>query len=177
MRLELKKSCLAEKKKRSNLAAERSYTTFNTPLGYLNVVYDEYYIYQSYFGSQIYEQRSDPMSALIVEELQKYFSNPRHSFQLPVKPQGTAYQQRVWQALLAIPSGQTISYGDLAMRLASSARPVGQACKKNPIALFIPCHRVVGKHSPGGYMGQVEALQYKLDLLQHETQQNWSVNP
>ncbi len=159
------------------MIAERIHTTFETPLGVLNVVYDEYYIYQSFFGSTPLEKRSDSMSMLIADELNNYFSNSRHSFQLPIKPQGTAYQQKVWQALLAIPSGQTISYGDLALRLCSSARPIGQACKKNPVALFIPCHRVVGKDNPGGYMGQADALSYKLNLLKHETRQPWLTSP
>lgn len=149
---------------------EHSYATFKTPFGVLNVAYDEYYIYQSYFGTNQYVNRSDKMSDLIAEELDKYFSNSRHSFQLPIKPQGSAFQQKVWQALLVIPSGQTITYGELAKRLGNSARPIGQACKKNPIALFIPCHRVVGKYNPGGYMGQPEALKYKLALLDHEQQ-------
>jgi len=72
--------------------------------------------------------------------------------------------------LLVIPAGRTTTYGDLANKLQSSPRAIGQACKKNPLAIFIPCHRVVGKNNCGGYMGREDALPYKLALLQHEGQ-------
>jgi len=85
-------------------------------------------------------------------------------------PQGTAFQQKVWGALLDIPSGTTMTYGELAKELQSSARAVGQACKNNPTPIIIPCHRVVSKQGKGGYLGQTEGkLAYiKTWLLQHE---------
>lgn len=98
----------------------------------------------------------------------QFLQNNRLPFQLPLKPHGTPYQLRVWNALLVIPVGRTITYGELAKTLESSPRAIGQACKKNPVTLFIPCHRVVGKQGYGGYMGKVEALPYKLGLLKHE---------
>ncbi|CDZ77959.1 Methylated-DNA--protein-cysteine methyltransferase, constitutive [Legionella massiliensis] len=145
-------------------------TAFKTPAGWLEVQYDEHYIYRAIF-TQIptHHKETNGLTATIARELDKYFSNPHHRFQLPLKPHGTVYQQRVWNALLVIPVGRTVSYGELAQSLQSSPRAVGQACKSNPLALFIPCHRVVGKHDQGGYMGRVDALCYKTSLLEHES--------
>jgi methylated-DNA-[protein]-cysteine S-methyltransferase len=75
---------------------------------------------------------------------------------------------------LLIPAGQTLTYGELSLKLQSSPRAIGQACKRNPIALFIPCHRVVGKKDLGGFMGDPEALLYKKLLLGHEEYLNGS---
>ena len=107
------------------------------------------------------------MAQFILNQLRIFNKNPQHTFQLPLKPQGTLYQLRVWNALLAIPAGHPVTYGDLARVLKSAPRAIGQACKRNPIALFIPCHRVVGQKNLGGYMGHLD-LPYKTALLQHE---------
>ncbi len=87
-----------------------------------------------------------------------------------MQAQGTPFQRRVWRALQDIPPGQTRSYGELAARLGSGARAVGNACRRNPVPLIVPCHRVVGAHGPGGFSGQTggAALQRKLWLLAHE---------
>jgi methylated-DNA-[protein]-cysteine S-methyltransferase len=105
---------------------------------------------------------------LVANEISAYCNNPHHRFQLPLKPLGSNYQLKVWSALLVIPVGRTLTYGELALSIQSSPRAIGQACKSNPLALFIPCHRVVGKNNNGGYMGQASALKYKLALLEHE---------
>jgi methylated-DNA-[protein]-cysteine S-methyltransferase len=99
-----------------------------------------------------------------------YFSRTPHMPPPPLKPQGTPFQQRVWQRLLQIPSGAVVRYGELAQELGSSARAVAGACRANPIPLIIPCHRVIAATGPGGYMGQSggEALAIKRWLLQHE---------
>ncbi|KTD08069.1 methylated-DNA--[protein]-cysteine S-methyltransferase [Legionella jamestowniensis] len=144
-------------------------TPFNTPVGWLEVEYDEHYVYHVTFTeSPQFSANTNQLTALITKELENYFNNPNHRFQLALKPQGTPYQQLVWNALLVIPVGRTITYGELAATLQSSPRAIGQACKSNPIALFIPCHRVIGKNSQGGYMGRIDALQYKINLLAHE---------
>jgi len=145
-------------------------TAFKTPAGWLEVQYDEHYIYRATFTQTPgHQQETNDLTATIALELDNYFNNPHHRFQLSLKPHGTTYQQRVWNALLVIPVGQTMTYGELAQSLQSSPRAIGQACKSNPITLFIPCHRIVGKHDQGGYMGCVEALCYKTSLLEHET--------
>jgi methylated-DNA-[protein]-cysteine S-methyltransferase len=144
-------------------------TAFNTAVGWLQIEYDEHDIYHANFtGSPSSSKTVNQLTNTIAIEIDYYFCNPHHRFQLPLKPQGTPYQQRVWNALLAIPVGRTLSYGELAKTLQSSPRAIGQACKSNPLALFIPCHRVVGKNSCGGYMGQTTALHYKTGLLRFE---------
>ncbi|STX27825.1 Methylated DNA-protein cysteine methyltransferase [Legionella beliardensis] len=147
-------------------------TSFETPAGWLHLEFDEHYIYHSRFTKHpIISSETNKLSSFIASELNAYFHDCHHRFQLPLKPQGTLYQQRVWNALLVIPVGRTITYGDLAKSLQTSPRAIGQACKSNPLALFIPCHRVVGKMTYGGYMGQIEALDYKIRLLDHEDYQ------
>ncbi len=145
-------------------------TAFKTPAGWIEIQYDEHFIHRARFThSPNFTSQNNQLTTVIDRELQDYFSNPHHRFQLSLKPQGTAYQQRVWNALLVIPVGRTVTYGDLAKSLQSSPRAVGQACKANPVTLFIPCHRVVGKNNQGGYMGRVDALCFKTHLLQHES--------
>lgn len=144
-------------------------TAFNTPVGWLEVECDEHYIHRANFTeSPTLNKIVNQLTKTIAMEIDYYFQNPHHRFQLPLKPQGTPFQQRVWNALLVIPVGRTLTYGELAKTLQSSPRAIGQACKNNPLALFIPCHRVVGKSDCGGYMGQTTALHYKTDLLRHE---------
>ena len=135
------------------------------------MAYDEHYIYHAAFiehSSNKHTKASGPLGTLITNQLNAYADNPHHRFQLPLKPLGSTYQQQVWNSLLVIPVGRTMTYGELATILQTSPRAIGQACKKNPLALFIPCHRVVGKNDQGGYMGRANALKYKLALLRHE---------
>lgn len=106
-----------------------------------------------------------------VSQFQTYFRNPRHRFTLPLSPSGTAFQARVWKALRLIPAGMTLSYGELARKVSSSARAIGGACRANPIPIIIPCHRIVAAHSMGGIMGVTSGrgLQLKQRLLIHES--------
>jgi len=106
----------------------------------------------------------------VCQQLRLYFTNPRHSFHVPLTLSGTAFQQRVWRALRRIPAGQTLSYGALARKLATSARAVGNACRANPVPIVIPCHRVVAANGAGGFMGKRSgsALRLKHRLLEHE---------
>ena len=145
-------------------------SAFKTPFGWLDMTFDEHYIYRAVFTDNPVEKPHghSKQAQLIISELGNYTDNCNHRFQLPLKPQGSIFQQRVWNALLVIPVGRTVTYGELANNLQSSPRAIGQACKSNPLAIFIPCHRVVGKNSQGGYMGRADALCYKTSLLQHE---------
>ena len=99
--------------------------------------------------------------------LDRYFAGERpNPAELKLSPKGTAFQQRVWQELLRIPYGRTVSYGSLAAHLGSSARAVGSAVGRNPISVIIPCHRVLGADgSLGGYAG---GLENKMKLLRLE---------
>ena len=109
-------------------------------------------------------------AATVCKQLLQYLENPDMEFTVPFKASGTAHQQKVWQAMLAIPRGQTRSYGELAAQLKSGAQAVGQACGANPIPIVIPCHRVVAKSGLGGFMRHAsgEALDIKRWLLAHE---------
>ena len=101
--------------------------------------------------------------------LDLYFSGAKPDFTPRLAPQGTPFQQSVWGELLAIPYGHTVSYGYIAQRLrCRSAQAVGGAVGRNPIALIIPCHRVIG--SNGQLTGYAYGLDRKQWLLSHETQ-------
>lgn len=102
--------------------------------------------------------------------LARYFSNPRTRFDAPLVLDGTPFQHRVWRALQRIPSGRVITYGELARQLKTSARAVGNACRANPVPLFVPCHRVVAADGQGGFMGSRRgaAVALKAWLLAHE---------
>lgn len=86
-------------------------------------------------------------------QVEAYFAGERESFDLPLAPQGTEFQRRVWRELTAIPKGRVLTYGELASRLSSSPRAIGGACGANPIPVIIPCHRVLARGGLGGYSG------------------------
>lgn len=104
-------------------------------------------------------------------QIRAYLNNPRHEFDLPCVLRGTAHQRAVWQGICAIPSGSTLTYGELARRLGSGPRAVGAACGSNPIPIVVPCHRVVAAGGRlGGFMHSRAAfpLDIKRWLLAHE---------
>jgi methylated-DNA-[protein]-cysteine S-methyltransferase len=116
-----------------------------------------------------------PVLVRAAAQLQAYFSSPATAqracgfvFDLPLQPQGTAFQQAVWQALLVLAPGDLLSYGALAQQLGrpAAARAVGAAVGRNPIGIIIPCHRVVG--SGGALTGYAGGLHRKTALLLHE---------
>ena len=116
-------------------------------------------------------QRATSVFAKIVcEQLLHYLENPDAQFSVPLKLHGTKHQQKVWQAMLAIPRGQTRSYGEIAAELKSCAQAVGQACGANPIPVIVPCHRVVGKAGLGCFAHHASGgpLDIKRWLLAHE---------
>jgi len=102
--------------------------------------------------------------------LDRYFQGEPMHQDLIKMDQGTDFQQKVWRIMLQIPYGQTLSYGEVSTKLGSAPRAVGQACKRNPMPIFIPCHRIVGKHSIGGYEGAISGhkISRKQWLLAHE---------
>lgn len=106
----------------------------------------------------------------VCRELSAYLRNPRRRFKLPLAIAGTDFQQRVWRALRRIPAGKVLSYGELARKLKTGPRAVGNACRANPIPVVIPCHRVVAANGHGGFMGKTggKALAIKDWLLTHE---------
>jgi len=101
----------------------------------------------------------------VIEQLQRYFAGEQFEFQLALAPEGTPFQQRVWQELRRIPYGETISYQELARRVGdpNSVRAVGRANGANPIAVVVPCHRVIG--ADGSLTGYAGGLERKRALL------------
>jgi len=100
-------------------------------------------------------------------ELEEYFAGERREFSVALEPAGTPFQMRVWQALRAIPYGETISYLELARRVESprAFRAVGQANGRNPLSIIVPCHRVIAADgSLGGYGGGLERKRFLLAL-------------
>ena len=102
-----------------------------------------------------------------VAQMEAYFAGDLDQFDLPLATVGTPFQQQVYAAMLAIPMGQTRTYGDIAAKLGVPAHPVGQACGSNPIPIIIPCHRVVASDGIGGYSG-AGGVEMKIRLLRHE---------
>jgi methylated-DNA-[protein]-cysteine S-methyltransferase len=102
--------------------------------------------------------------------LADYFAGRLTTFDLPCAPVGTPFQRRVWAEMARIPFGTTITYGELARRVGSSARAVGNACGANPLPIVLPCHRVLAASGLGGYSG-FGGADTKTWLLAHESRQ------
>ncbi len=113
---------------------------------------------------------TDPLAQAAVAALQRYSIDPRSEFDLPLQLDGTDFQRRVWRTLQGLKSGETVSYGELAARLGSGARAVGNACRRNPVPLIVPCHRVIAKNGLGGFAGDRDGgwTAIKRRLLEHE---------
>jgi methylated-DNA-[protein]-cysteine S-methyltransferase len=133
-------------------------------------------IYTAVHDSQRPNPVSEPQNIedrLLRQTLQQilaYFKTPQFRFDLPLNPHGTGFQQSVWQYLRSIPAGEVCSYGEVAADLNSSPRAVGNACRRNPLPLVVPCHRVVSAAGIGGFAGHTVGTQIdiKKQLLAHE---------
>lgn len=101
------------------------------------------------------------------QQLQDYFAGIRHAFDLPLAPQVSDFQKRFGQTLCNIPFGETRTYGDLAKLMGRPAQAIGQACGANPIAIIVPCHRVLAASGLGGYSG-AGGIEAKVKLLRLE---------
>lgn len=115
-------------------------------------------------------EASSSVSALLVEagrQLHEYFASRRQAFDLPLAPAGSPIHKNVWRLMREIPFGRTATYGALARQLGCAAQPVGSACAANPIAILIPCHRVVAASGLGGFSGG-DGVESKRFLLRHE---------
>ena len=150
-------------------------TVVDTPLGPLRVVGTARGLTEVGFTEGDRPVQKGPaqqeVPELLVEtnrQLQEYFEGQRQHFTLPLAPRGTAFQQRVWQELRKIPWGTTTTYRDIAQRIGqpTAVRAVGSANGRNPVAIVIPCHRVIG--SDGSLTGYAGGLATKRRLLQLE---------
>jgi len=144
---------------------------YETPIGRLAIAETEGAVSHLRFDGAAplagYEPKETPAIRQAGEQLLAYFSGQRTSFDIPLHLKGTPFQQSVWSALQAIPFGETRSYKDIAAQVGNSkaVRAVGMANNRNPIPIFIPCHRVIGTGgSLVGYAGGLSAKQLLLDL-------------
>ena len=132
-----------------------SHCTIESPVGPLTLTARDRAIVAVGFGGDGNDRA--PANGVLAEaalQLSEFFAGTRRTFDLPLAPAGTPFRLRVWEALRAIPYGETMSYGALALSLDTAPRAVGGACGANPIALIIPCHRVVGAGGAlGGFSG------------------------
>ena len=151
---------------------------YESPLGRMLLAADgdglagAWFYGQRYFARGLEDDEKNveleaPALAAARRWLDAYFAGERPSAaDVPLAPRGTAFQRRVWDALLAIPYGETRTYGELAAALGSSPRAVGSAVGKNPVSVIIPCHRVVG--ADGSLTGYAGGLDRKCALLELE---------
>ena len=116
------------------------------------------------WGGENYDDDT-PLLRAAVQQLEDYFAGRLKLFELPLAPQGNALQQAVWKQMLAIPFGETKTYGDIAKAVDSLPQPVGQACGANPIPILIPCHRVVAAGGGSGGFSAPGGLETKYRLL------------
>ena len=112
------------------------------------------------------------MAAQVCRQIRQYLDDPsaHRRFSISCAATGTPFQKKVWNELDRIPCGKVITYGELAQKLHTSARAVGNACRRNPIPVVVPCHRVVSASGIGGYSGETggDKLRIKAWLLRHE---------
>jgi methylated-DNA-[protein]-cysteine S-methyltransferase len=146
----------------------------DSPLGRLGILIVDQKIHRLDYidASTRLRAASTAFEHRIVQQLGNYFEHPGANFSVPFELAGTPFQQRVWRALIQIPAGETLTYGELAARLGSGARAVGNACRRNPLSIIVPCHRVVAASGIGGYSGSTSGpvLERKRWLLGHENQ-------
>ena len=147
------------------------YVLMDSPLGNLTIAEEEGSLRHLSLGKAPEPEwrKVESLQCPVVEQLQEYFAGCRTEFNLELDPQGTPFQQEVWSALTRIPYGETSSYGRLAQELGrtGAARAVGAANGSNPIAIVIPCHRVIG--ASGKLTGYAYGLEAKSLLLELES--------
>ncbi|MDI2112745.1 methylated-DNA--[protein]-cysteine S-methyltransferase [Commensalibacter nepenthis] len=143
-----------------------SQMSFHSPIGELSIAEDNGFIVSVDWGWGSIQEET-PLLIKVKKQFDAYFDGQLKQFDLPVRPFGTNYQLKVWQALQAIPYGETRSYQDLVKIAGGSPRSIGGANGANPLPLIIPCHRVIGKNGLGGYSGG-EGLETKEYLLNME---------
>ena len=150
------------------------YTFVDSPIGPLLLSGNNHQLQGLYFssgkkarGADANWERFDEPFRQATKQLQQYFAGERFSFDLDLAPQGTEFQLKVLQALQRIPYGETCSYAEIAQQIENpkAVRAVGAANGNNPIALIIPCHRVIGSNgSLTGFGGGLDAKRYLLEL-------------
>ena len=148
------------------------YSYIDCPLGRMFVQGDGQFLtglfmpeHKGWRGPDASWRRSDAPFTVVREQLAEYFAGGRQQFDVPLKLAGTRFQLQVWQELVRIPFGTTISYGQLAQRVGkpTASRAVGHANGRNPISIIVPCHRVIGTDGKlTGYAGGIDKKQWLL---------------
>lgn len=141
---------------------------YKSPVGFLRILSNGTSITEIKFMDSDGPEDPDTHTESARTQLREYFEGNRDSFQLNLQPDGTEFEQRVWEQLLDIPKGSTTSYGSLAKKIGdkNASQAVGRANGKNPIAIVIPCHRVIGSDNKlTGYAGGADRKEW---LLKHE---------
>jgi methylated-DNA-[protein]-cysteine S-methyltransferase len=156
---------------------------YHSPVGMIRIASDLQYITEVHFLNQIPEingpinQPSDSPKVLdqCTTQLMEYFNGVRKNFDLPIQQDGTSFQKRVWNELLTIPYGKTISYLQLSKQLGDpkAIRAAASTNGKNKIAIIVPCHRVIG--TSGDLVGYAAGLARKKWLLQHEAKRTYGI--
>jgi methylated-DNA-[protein]-cysteine S-methyltransferase len=151
-----------------------THTVVDSPVGELILVAEDGVLAGVYFANQRRRPRGDELGqrddtgfAAVTRQLAEYFTGTRTEFDLPLAPRGDEFDLRVWELLRAIPYGETRSYGDLARELGDPllAQRVGAANGRNPLAVVVPCHRVIGADgSLTGYAGGLDRKRFLLEL-------------
>ena len=147
---------------------------YHSEVGYLTILSDDYYIRKISFGKSGPDPSTEwhpdhPLLLEVEQQLIEYFDGKRQTFTLPIAFNGTPFQIAVWNTLQQIPYGEMITYGTLAQMIGKpkAARAVGGGCNKNPIAIIIPCHRVIGANgSLTGFGGGITVKEKLLALEQ-----------
>ena len=150
-----------------------AYTTIDSPIGEILLTAEGGALTRLYMSPFAVDPawKHDPAAlAEPARQLAEYFAGERTEFELDLAPAGTEFQQRVWALLLAIPFGETTTYGALADELGNprTVRAVGLANGRNPISIVVPCHRVIG--ADGSLVGYGGGLERKRTLLAHEAE-------
>jgi len=154
--------------------AVKDYTAIiDSPCGMLGILDDGKVVRAINFiynKAQARAPRSE-LSEVTATQLASFFSDATFQFDLPLVPSATPFQSRARDALLRIPVGETRSYGNVAKTIRSSARAIAGACRRNPLPIIVPCHRVVAFNGLGGFSGKLdgEPLVIKKWLLKHES--------
>jgi methylated-DNA-[protein]-cysteine S-methyltransferase len=148
-------------------------TRYATPFAVLGIVTDGAVVTGvRYLPRQTAERAPhDRVAERACREIERYLADPAYCFDLPYQLEGTPFQRRVWREIEKLFPIKTITYGELARRIGSAARPVGGACGTNPVPLFVPCHRVLAAAGGlGGFMGGKDdfPMSVKRWLLRHE---------
>lgn len=150
-----------------------AHLSFPSPLGALTAFEEDGMLVALEHGRAPTPGTETPLLAEVRRQLDEYFDGKRETFDIPVAPAGPKRRREIWVAMAEIPYGETETYGELAARIGSSARAVGQACGANPIPIVLPCHRVLGAGNALAGFSFADGPETKRRLLHLENPKAW----